>query len=107
MNKVITIVDCSILDGYRGEGKQTIAYKEGRSKVQFPDSMHNSFPSRAVDAVPFPVDWEDTERMAHFAGIVIGVGAAMGITIRWGSDWDRDGDIHEHSFLDYPHFEVI
>jgi peptidoglycan LD-endopeptidase CwlK len=31
----------------------------------------------------------------------------MGIEIRWGGDWDGDGDLSDHKFNDLPHFELI
>ncbi len=26
---------------------------------------------------------------------------------RWGGDWDRDGQLKDHRFIDYPHFELV
>lgn len=107
MNEVIQHYDCSILEGHRTEELQNAYYKKRLSKLKYPDSKHNKIPSLAVDAVPYPVNWKQTERMAHFAGFVLGVAQAKGITLRWGADWDRDGDIREHGFRDYPHFELV
>lgn len=30
----------------------------------------------------------------------------LGVEIIWGRDWDRDNDIFDHNFIDYPHFEL-
>ena len=67
---VVEVYDCSVLCGTRTEAEQTAAYNNQRSKVQWPNSMHNERPSLAADVVPYPVDWDDIERFFHLAGIV-------------------------------------
>lgn len=98
--------DCSILCGHRGEEEQHIAYQSGRSKLDWPESKHNSLPSMAVDAAPYPVDWSDSKRFYLFAGFVLGTAKRMGIDLRWGGDWDRDWDLADNRFNDWPHFEL-
>ena len=106
-NEVIKIFDCTILQGHRGEEEQNAAYHKGLSKLKFPESEHNVEPSMAVDAVPYPIDWEDRERMSLFAGVVLGVAHGMGVALRWGGDWDRDTEVADNRFDDLPHFELI
>ena len=60
-NEVIKHVDCSVLEGHRGE----------------------------------------------FAGFVLGIAKSIGITLRWGGDWDRDWTVMDNKFDDFPHFELI
>ena len=105
--EVVKIFDCSILCGHRGEEAQNEAYHKGLSKLKFPESRHNTQPSVAVDAVPYPIDWEDRERTTYFAGLVLGVAHGMGITLRWGGDWDRDTEVADNRFDDLPHFELV
>lgn len=105
--EVVKYYDCSILAGHRGQQEQDQLYREGKSQLRFPHSNHNAMPSRAVDVVPYPVDWKDTERFAHFAGYVQCLADQMGIAIRWGGDWDQDGFVADERFLDMPHFELI
>ena len=83
-NEVIKYVDCSILEGHRGEERQNRFVDEGKSKVRFPNGRHNAKPSRAVDVTPYPVDWDDRERQTLFAGFVLGVARGMGINLRRG-----------------------
>lgn len=64
-------------------------------------------PCLAVDVVPYPVDWDDRERFAYFAGIVKGIAFSMGLEIRWGGDWDQDGKTLDEIFSDMPHFELL
>lgn len=110
--EVLKHFDHSIICGHRGEQEQDTAFESGFSKVKFPNSKHNQLPSMAVDAVPFPIDWNDTKRMIHFAGYVMATAKMFKdkglIThdFRWGGDWDRDTDLKDNVFQDYPHFEL-
>jgi hypothetical protein len=106
-NEVITTVDCSVLEGHRGQVEQDKAYKEGKSKVKYPKGRHNQLPSRAADVVPYPIDWNDRERFTLFAGFVLGTAQQMGINLRWGGDWDKDWYVHDNMFDDFPHFELL
>jgi len=104
--EVVKDFDCSILCGYRDEVDQNKAYEKGYSKVQFPNSKHNIFPSVAVDVVPYPVDWNDLKRFYYFAGFVKGTAFKLGIKIRWGGDWNGDTIVTDQSFFDLPHHEL-
>lgn len=106
-NEVIKHHDCTILEGHRDREAQNTAYINGRSKLKYPFSKHNTYPSDAVDVAPYPIDWEDLERFRRFAWFVRGVAAARGIEIRCGADWDGDHDIKDQTFHDLPHFELI
>lgn len=106
-NDVIEHFDCSVICGHRGEAEQEKAFSEGKSKARFGQSKHNQYPSIAVDVVPYPVNWEDRERFALFAGFVLGRAIDLGINVRWGGDWDRDTQIADEIFLDMPHFELM
>ena len=105
-NEVIKHVDCSVLEGHRGEERQNKLHKEGKTKVTYPKGRHNSFPSRAVDVVPYPIDWDDRERFHLFAGFVIGLARGMGINLRWGGDWNQNFEVDDNMFDDFPHFEL-
>jgi len=96
-NQIIKDVDCSILCGYRGEVEQTAAFNSGNSKLIYPKSYHNKIPSLAVDAAPYPIDWNDKERFIQFGGYVLGRASVYGIYIVWGGNWK--------TFKDYPHFQ--
>jgi len=105
-NEVIKYVDCSVLEGHRSEERQNKLFKEGKTKVKYPNGRHNSSPSRAVDVTPYPVDWDDRERQTLFAGFVIGIARSMDIRLRWGGDWDMDFQVMDNRFDDFPHFEI-
>jgi len=109
MREVIKHRDCTILCGHRNEQEQNEAFnaKPQLSKVQWPNSKHNRMPSLAVDVAPYPIDWNDYSYFTHFAGFVLGIAATMGINMRWGGDWNRNGKTKDETFLDGPHFELV
>ena len=96
--RAILKYDFSILQGYRGEEEQNAAYEAGNSKLKYPDSKHNSLPSRAVDCAPYPIDWDDTERFKEMACVILEEASVAGVKLRWGGNWK--------TFKDYPHFEL-
>ncbi len=107
MNKAIEVMDIKILDGHRGQAPQDKAFESGASKKKWPTSRHNQKPSPAVDAVPYPIDWEDRERFTFMAGVIIGIGSIMGIKIRWGGNWAMSNRFDENVFDDLGHFEIV
>ncbi len=105
LSEAIKLVDFSVIQGFRSTEEQLSLYNTGKSKVKA--GKHNSYPSKAVDIAPYPIDWKDEARFAHLAGIIRGIAQQKGIKIRCGCDWDSDGDIRDHSFMDWPHIELI
>ena len=105
-NEVIKHFDCSVIQGHRGKEDQNKAFKEGKSKLKYPNGNHNKSPSKAVDVAPYPINWNDRERFTYFAGYVVGIASQMGLKIRWGGDWDMDTEVKDNNFDDLPHFEV-
>lgn len=103
--EALQIIDHSILCGYRDGKEQLALYIEKKTKIRS-GGKHNSKPSLAVDALPYPINYEDTERMCLFAGIILAIAHKYGVKIRWGRDWDGDTNLIEETFLDYAHFEI-
>lgn len=106
LKNAIHIVDFSIICGYRGPEEQNKAYRAGRSKLQYPQSKHNRKPSLAVDIAPFPIHWGNERRFDFVAGICLGLAKSMGIRLRYGGDWDMDGELLNNNFNDLPHLEL-
>ena len=104
---VVIHYDCSILCGHRAEDEQNEAFESNNSHVMWPDSLHNQFPSKAVDVAPYPIDWDDLDRFYHFGGFVRGIATMMQIPIRGGHDWDSDTILDDQKFMDLPHFEKL
>ena len=113
--QVVSTFDCSVICGHRGEEEQNKAFNASPqlSKLKFPDSKHNSYPSMAIDVVPYPVDWQDIKRMHYFAGYVKATAEQLkkdqliSHDIRWGGDWDGDTQVNDQTFIDLPHFELV
>ena len=111
-NYVIKYFDCTILCGERGETAQNKAYKDGFSKIKYPNGKHNSSPSEAVDAIPFPIEWENTNRMRYFIGYVMGIAkmlkmyGAIDKEIVSGIDWNDNTILKDQRFNDFPHFQI-
>jgi peptidoglycan L-alanyl-D-glutamate endopeptidase CwlK len=106
--EVVKHFDCTVVVGIRGKEDQELAFKTGKSKLNWPNSKHNKTPSLAVDVVPFlngGITWDDKE-CTYFAGVVKGIAAMLNINIRWGGDWDQDNDVKDNTFNDLVHFEI-
>ena len=97
------VVTCS----HRGKEAQDEAVRTGKSRTPFPTSKHNVLPSLAVDLAPNPVDWADRNRFIYLAGVIMGIAEVLDIKMRWGGDFNRDGNLKNDSFIDLPHFELI
>lgn len=104
--EVIREYDCTILEGHRNKRAQSNAFKNGKSHLKYPKSKHNKFPSDAIDATPYPIDWNDIKRFYHFAGYVKGIAHSLGLEIIWGGDWDNDYSFKDQAFNDLVHYEV-
>jgi peptidoglycan L-alanyl-D-glutamate endopeptidase CwlK len=112
--EVVKHYDNTILEGHRGEYSQNKLFKQGKTKVQWPDGKHNYYPSKAVDVAPYPIPenwgadhWKDLVKFYEFAAVVKAIASQMGIRIRWGGDWDGDGDYKDQTFDDLVHFELL
>ena len=111
-NEAILHYDHTVLCGHRDKNAQDGAFHMGTSKLLWPHSKHNSWPSNAVDAIPWHrtaphIRWEGRQRMCHFAGVILGLSIRMGIPIRWGGDWDSDTELDDQDFFDFVHFELL
>ena len=115
-NEVVKYWDCTIIYAHRTVKEQQALYAQGRTKpgVKVTDkdgvrkkSMHNYYPSLAVDAACWPIDWDNDMEFYVFGGAVLMVAKQLGINVRWGYNWDGDRDYKDQSFYDGPHFELI
>ena len=113
-NEVLKYHDCSVIYGFRSNEKQAEMFAEGKSKVGPGKSLHNLYPSLAVDVIPYirgvgritgnkP---SDLYYFYHFAGVVKTLAAQKHIPVRWGGDWDGDGNFFDQTFNDLYHWEI-
>lgn len=115
-NEVIKEIDCTVIYGHRTTEEQFALFKKGRERIdgwwQVVDkskvvtkldgntkkSKHNYYPSKAVDVVPYPLDWNDIESFKLLGSVVKIKALELGIEVTWGGDWV--------SLRDYPHWEI-
>jgi len=109
MNEVVKYYDCTIVDGHRDKERQDLYYAQGVSKVKYPNSRHNRYPSNAVDVAPYikgkGLSWNTIECYV-LSGQIIEIARRLKIDIRWGGDWDSDRDLTDQTFNDLVHFEL-
>lgn len=46
-------------------------------------------------------------KMSAVAGFMFAAASDLGVNILWGTDWDKDGNMLDHTFQDYPHFQLV
>lgn len=102
-------LDFAVTCGHRNQLDQDEAYKRKTSTKRWPNSKHNTMPSKAADirpAAPFnPEDWNDRIRFARILGFIEAVSVEEGVPIRLGCDWNGNGRSLDESFIDLPHIE--
>ena len=113
-NEVIKEIDCTVIYGHRTPEEQFELFKQGREKKDgwwvkvgatvtnldgnIKKSKHNYLPSKAVDVVPYPLDWKDIESFKNLAIVVKKKAEELGIEVEWGGDWVTP--------IDMPHYEL-
>lgn len=106
VDNAIKIVDFTVLCGHRDQADQDRLFAEGKTKLKFPDSKHNLYYSEALDLAPLPIDWDNISSFYYLAGVMMACACQFGVKIRWGGDWDGDGDFKDQNFNDLVHFEL-
>lgn len=114
----VSPVDFGIAEGHRSLEKQLSYYNSGKSKIDGykRKGKHNFSPSLAADVYPYvngKAAW-NVETLSFVVGVISGVANALldageiEYAIRWGGNWDRDGEIlFDQSFDDAPHIELV
>ena len=111
VHRLILRFDFTVVCGHRNEADQEEAYRNNKSKVHWPFSRHNTFPSLAVDLAPWDhyrkvIDWDHPARFILLAGMALELAAEMDLPIVWGGDWDGDTFMRDHDFKDFPHHQL-
>ncbi|MCP5006916.1 MAG: M15 family metallopeptidase [Planctomycetes bacterium] len=106
------IIDFSIYEAKRPKAEQNLYYRQGKSRVEWPNGKHNVLNPddlvNAFDAAPFingKISWKQVHCVA-LSGIMIAAGRVLGVQIRWGGDWNSNGEpITDQNFQDLVHYE--
>jgi peptidoglycan L-alanyl-D-glutamate endopeptidase CwlK len=107
----LELFDFGITCGYRSQDTQEQLYFEGKTKVHWPDSKHNSKPSSALDFVLYTngkATYREEDKPGYYmaVGVFRAIAAKQGLKIRCGADWDGDFSVEDQSFHDLPHLEI-
>tara|TARA_R100000655_G_scaffold21842_1_gene44607 strand:- start:1693 stop:2070 length:378 start_codon:yes stop_codon:yes gene_type:complete len=102
LNELIKMMDVTVIEGLRSAERQKELLAKGSTKVKYSKHMEG----KAVDIAPYPIDWEDRDRFYYMGGMVRGIGKQLGIDIRFGGDWDSDGETKDNNFDDLVHIEL-
>lgn len=106
VDEAIKVIDFKILDATRGKAAQEKAYATGNSKARWTQSAHNYEPAVAMDLFPAPYDWNDTASFIKLSEVIMAIAAKRGVKLRWGGDWNMDGDKTTSDNWDKPHYEL-
>lgn len=110
MDELLTWVDVSLISGHRGQEEQDQLFAENKSKVRYPNSKHNTYPSLAVDLQPYPYPTQEKQlwgALGFIAGLATAIGEKHGVRLRWGGDWNMNGSLVDNKFNDLFHLEII
>lgn len=102
-----------VIEGARSLERQEMLFKLKKTKTM--NSKHlitkdrkNSF---AVDLAPVKddgtIDWNDTKAFHDLAKEILDEAKLQNVDLRWGGDWDRDGETEDEKFRDLVHFELV
>lgn len=100
----MTTVDFTVLEGLRTKERQMKLFQIGATKIM--NSRHIT--GHAVDLGAY-VDGEirwDWPLYYPLANAMKMAALEENVPLRWGGDWDGDGDYEDESFRDGPHFEL-
>lgn len=98
-------VDFTVIEGVRSREKQAENVRKGVSQTM--NSRHLT--GHAVDIAPLvngQIPWNDKSYFNKQAQLMLACADELGIAIRWGGDWNENGDWKDEKFYDGPHFEL-
>jgi len=105
-----------VVEGVRTPERQRELYAQGRTKpgkivTWTLNSNHfvdlDTGYGHAVDLLPAPYDWANKAgEFDRLAEAMFAAAKLLGVTIRWGADWNRNGKPRERGETDSPHFEL-
>lgn len=105
----ISEVDFTVLEGVRTLERQRELYAQGRTapgKIVTWTMKSRHIEGKAVDLVPYPMDWNDLEKFNKIKDAMFQAAREQDVNLRWGADWDGDGKYREKGEYDSPHFEL-
>ena len=106
-------VDFAVIEGFRTLARQQELYSQGRTmpgKIVTWTMKSKHLDGSAVDIAPVDTKgkilWEDVHVFEHIATAMFTAAHELSIPVRWGADWDQDGNPRERGESDSPHWEL-
>jgi peptidoglycan L-alanyl-D-glutamate endopeptidase CwlK len=105
--------DVQVIEGVRTLERQKQLYAQGRTApgaicTWTLQSKHIG--GLAVDVALLQADgsinWNDPAGFDRLAEAMFTASRQVGVRLRWGADWDQDGNPRERGETDSPHFEL-
>lgn len=108
------VMDASVIQGRRPKAEQNRYFLLGKSRDKWPNGKHNVVKpddlAEAADIAPYvngAVSW-NWKHCLVWAGLMLAAAVEEGVKIRWGGNWDMDGEpVTDQEFQDLVHFEMI
>lgn len=99
------VIDFVVIEGVRTKEEQEDLYAQGRTKpgkkvtwtLNSKHLVQDTGFGHAVDIVPYPTYFEDTEAFYKLAGVIESAASLDGVDLKWGGAWKSK---------DLPHFEL-
>ena len=102
LNELVKIMDVTVIEGIRSKERQLELLEKGATKVKYSKHMDG----KAVDLAPYPIDCKDRDRFHYMGGMIRGIAKQLNVSVRWGGDWDSDGEVKDNGFDDLVHVEL-
>ncbi len=96
------------MGGKRTAEEQNQLFKEGYSQCDGYEKLSKHQSGDAIDLNIFVGSRlvENKEMLCVVAGVMFSCANELGINLRWGLDWNGNGDIRDNKFNDMYHFEI-
>lgn len=94
-HELVKVMPIVITCGHRNKADQDKAFRDGKSKLRWPNSAHNKTPSMAIDVCPLPIDWNDLEKFHQMRSYTYMIADRLGIKLKDTISWDL------------PHIQVL
>lgn len=108
---VLNYLDIAVVYGVRTPHEQAALFSSGASKTL--NSKHlrqaDGF-GHALDLAPVvnhTIPWTEAKYFYYLAGVVLTVAQHEGVRLRWGGDWNSNGNFDDQNFNDLVHFELV
>lgn len=111
----LSSVGFDVIEGVRTKERQAKLYAQGRTEagqIVTWTLTSNHFVNaktgygHAVDILP-KTGWNNLAGFDTVATAMFQAASELGVKIRWGADWDKDGKYREKGETDSPHFEEV